>query len=202
MTTWYIIRHAEKEKGEFYNPRLRHQDQPISQKGQRDAQKLNSFFSDKPISKIYVSVYQRTGQTIANVAQQLHITPIVDDRLNEIDNGCIEGLTNQEVMRKYPDIWDAYCKRATDFRFPEGETGEEAQKRIIGLLEETRQINNPGDIIFVTHDGLIRLLMCHIMQIPVWRRWKFRVDTCGITEISYKPNFQEWKLIRFNQVCQ
>jgi hypothetical protein len=29
MTTWYIVRHAEKEPGDFYNPRLRHQDQII-----------------------------------------------------------------------------------------------------------------------------------------------------------------------------
>ena len=28
--TVYIIRHAHKEKGDFYNPRLRHQDEPIS----------------------------------------------------------------------------------------------------------------------------------------------------------------------------
>jgi hypothetical protein len=33
MSTFYIIRHAEKEKGNFYNPRLRHQNEPISQKG-------------------------------------------------------------------------------------------------------------------------------------------------------------------------
>ncbi len=31
--TFYIIRHAHKEQGNFYNPRLRHQDEPISQAG-------------------------------------------------------------------------------------------------------------------------------------------------------------------------
>jgi hypothetical protein len=31
--TWYILRHAEKEAGDFYNPKLRHHDEPISRKG-------------------------------------------------------------------------------------------------------------------------------------------------------------------------
>jgi probable phosphoglycerate mutase len=67
MTTFYIIRHAAKERGDFFNPRLRHQDEPISLKGQADAQKLCAFFEGKAIAAIYVSGYQRTRQTIAPV---------------------------------------------------------------------------------------------------------------------------------------
>lgn len=37
---WYIIRHGDKEKGDFFNPTLRHQDQPISEKGQIEAKNL------------------------------------------------------------------------------------------------------------------------------------------------------------------
>jgi broad specificity phosphatase PhoE len=201
MTTWYIVRHAEKEQGDFYNFHLRHQDPPISQKGRYDAQKLYSFFSDKQISSIYVSAYQRTRQTIEYVAQQLRLTPIVDARLNEIDNGCLEGLTESEIQQTYPDVWQAFAGRSTDFRFPEGETGAEAQQRIIDFLEETRQLQNSDNIILVSHDGLIRLLMCYVVGIPVYKRWIFRVDTCGIMEITYQREFETWKLIRFNQTC-
>lgn len=201
MTTLYIIRHAEKEKGHFYNPRLRHQDQPISPKGQRDAQKLCSFFSDKHISKIYVSGYQRTSQTIAPLAQLLKLAPIVDDRLNEIDNGCIDGLTKEEFQQRFPEVWNAFIEQKADFRFPEGETGEEAQGRIIDFLEEIRQLPDTSDMILASHQGLMRLLMCYIMQIPVYKRWNFDVDTCGIMEITYQQEFKKWKLIRFNQIC-
>jgi probable phosphoglycerate mutase len=60
MPTFYIIRHAQKEKGDFYNPRLRHQDQPLSQQGREESLKLWSYLCDKQISAIYVSAYQRT----------------------------------------------------------------------------------------------------------------------------------------------
>jgi broad specificity phosphatase PhoE len=200
MTTFYILRHADKQSGDFYNPHLRHQDQPISQKGQLQAQKLTTFFAGRPITAIYISEYLRTGQTIEYVAQAHQLTPIVDERLNEIDNGCIEGLTDEEIQQKYPETWKGFHERSADFRFPEGEMGAEAQKRIVDFLEEKRQQYSSGNIILVSHDGLSRLLMCDMMNIPVYKRWNFQVDTCGIMEICYQPEFEAWKLIRFNQI--
>ena len=45
------------------------------------------------------------------------------------------------------------------------------------------------------------ILICFILGIAVFRRWDFRVDTCGIMEIEYQPEFENWKLIRFNHLC-
>jgi broad specificity phosphatase PhoE len=199
MTTVYIIRHAEKEKGDFFNPRLRHQDQPISQKGRLDSQKLWSYFSDKQVSAIYVSGYQRTGQTIEHVAKQLGITPVIDERLNELDSGDLDPLSDEEIQERYPDFWKAYRERTADFRFPGGETGEEACHRIADFLEEKRLFHADENILLVTHEGLIRQLMCHIMNIPVYKRGNFYIDLCGITEITYQPEYKNWKLLRFNQ---
>ena len=198
--TVYVIRHAHKEKGDFYNPRLQHQDEPISQQGQEEARKLWSYLCDKEIVAIYVSGYQRTAQTIEYVARQLGITPVIDERLNEIDNGLLDNMTERDVRQKYPDFWKVYRERTADFRFPGGETGEEACRRIAEFLEEKRQAHCNGNMIVVSHEGLIRQLMCHIMNIPVYKRGNFYVDFCGITEIAYQPEYQSWKLIRFNQV--
>jgi broad specificity phosphatase PhoE len=198
MTRVYIIRHAEKQTGDFYNTRLRHQDEPISQKGRQDAQMLFSFFAQRSISAIYISGYQRTQQTAEFVAQQLGITPRVDERLNEIDNGLIEGLTDEQIQQTYSEVWLAFQTKSADFRFPEGETGAEAQTRIADFLEEKRIQFAEGEIILFSHDGLIRLLMCTVMQLPVYARWNFHVDFCGITEISALPGPYAWKLIRFN----
>jgi broad specificity phosphatase PhoE len=196
---FYIVRHAEKEKGEFYNPHLRHQDQPISQKGQAESRKLWSYLCDKQIAAIYVSGYQRTGQTIEYAAKQLGITPVVDERLNEIDNGLLDNMSEQEVQEKFPDFWKVYQARTADFRFPGGETGEEACRRIADFLEEKQSAHSNENIVAVTHEGLIRQLMCHIMNIPVYNRGNFYIDLCGLMEITYQPEYNNWKLIRFNQ---
>jgi broad specificity phosphatase PhoE len=197
MTTIYIVRHAEKAKGDFYNPQLRHQDEPISPNGRREAQELWSYFADKQISAIYISEYIRTAQTVEYIANQLKLTPIIDIRLNEIDNGLFEGKSADELERAYPEIWQAFRQRKQDFRFPEGETGEEACCRIANVLEEKRIAHDLRAIILVSHEGLIRLLMCHILNIPVYH---FQVDFCGMMEIVYQPEYHHWKLLHFNQV--
>ncbi len=201
MTTCYIIRHAVKERGDFFNPYLRHQDEPISAQGQRDAPKLCTYFARKAIAAIYVSEYQRTQQTSEPLARQLNLTPVIDARLNEIDNGRLDGMTDEQIQQVYPDVWQAFLSRSADFRFPEGETGEEAQRRIVEFLEEKRRQHDSEGVAMVSHEGLIRLLMCTILGLPVYKRWNFHVDFCGIMEMTYQPEYAAWKLIRFNQGC-
>jgi broad specificity phosphatase PhoE len=199
MTTFYILRHAHKEIGDYYNPILRHQDEPITAKGKEAAHQLWPFFSDKQISAIYISCYLRTAQTIAHVASQLGIAPVVDERLNELDNGLFEKMSAEELQETFPDIWRAFRERRQDFRFPEGETGEEACGRAAEFLIEKQKKHDGETIILVCHEGLIRVMACHILGLPVYDRWNFRVDFCGIMEIKYQPEYQKWQLVRFNQ---
>jgi len=198
MNTVHIIRHAEKVKGEFYNPNLKHQDEPISANGKLESEKLWSYFSGKSVAAIYISEYLRTAQTAEYVAGRLGLTPVIDKRLNEIDNGLFETLSADEVQNQYPVEWRAFRERKQDFRFPEGETGEEARARIADILEEKRIAHENGNVLFFCHEGLIRILMCHIMGLPVYLRGNFQVDFCGIMEILYQPEYGKWKLVRFN----
>lgn len=62
-----------------------------------------------------------------------------------------------------------------------------------------RQVHGDNNIVLLSHEGLIRLWMCHMMNLPVYKRGNFHVDFCGITEIVYQEQYRCWKLIRFNQ---
>ncbi len=76
----------------------------------------------------------------------------------------------------------------------------EAQSRIMDFVAE-KQLKHPGEnILIVSHDGLIRLWVCYLLGIPVFRRGDFQVDLCGLTEVNYQEEVGRWKLIRFNQV--
>lgn len=200
MTTWYIIRHAEKVKGDYFNPVLRHQDEPLSPAGQTQSIELYDFLARRQIAAVYISAYLRTRQTIEYSAQQLNLTPILDERLNEIDNGYLDGMSDEEIEKKYPETLRAFHERSADFRFPGGETGEEARQRIASFFDEKLQQHGQQSIAVVSHEGLIRIMACHILGLPVYKRWNFGYDFCGITEITYQPAYQQWQLKRFNYV--
>ena len=55
----------------------------------------------------------------------------MDERLNEINIGVFEDATLEEIEEKYPAELGAYRARNADFRFPEGESGDEAKKRAV-----------------------------------------------------------------------
>ena len=194
---FYFVRHADKAKGDYFNPQLRHDDQPISEFGRKQASKIKKYFQKHAIKSIYISEYIRTEQTARPLARMFEIAPIVDHRLNEIDIGIIDGLSDDEIREKYPEVWNASQDRNRDFRWPEGETGSEAQERIVSFINE--QVNQEGSILIVTHDGIIRLLISYILGLPVYRRFSLQVDTASVTEIEWDRGKSSWKLIRVNQ---
>jgi len=194
---FYLVRHADKATGDYFNPRLRHDDQPISKFGRKQASKIKKYFHRESIKSIYVSEYIRTVQTARPLARKLKIVPISDYRLNEIDIGIIDKLSDDEMKEKYPEVWNALQDRNRDFRWPEGETGLEAQERVVSFINE--QTNQEGNILLVAHDGIIRILVCYVLGLPIYSRFNFQVDTASITEIEWDTIENRWKLIRFNQ---
>jgi len=199
--TFYILRHGDKEKGEFRKPDLPLNDQPLSEFGQEQARNLVGFFKDREIAQIYVSAYQRTAQTIAYVAEDHGLKPLMDERLNEINIGAFENITLEELEEKFPMELKAFSERSRDFQFPGGESGETGQKRVVQFLDEKRELHGDENVIAVCHDGLLRTLLCHVLGIPVYKRWGFSVETCGITELEFEEDYGTWKLIRYNQTC-
>lgn len=133
---FYLVRHADKATGDYFNPRLRHDDQPISKFGRKQASKIKKYFHKESIKSIYVSEYIRTVQTARPLARKLKIVPVADYRLNEIDIGIIDKLSDAEMREKYPEVWNALQDRNRDFRWPEGETGLEAQERVVSFINE------------------------------------------------------------------
>jgi broad specificity phosphatase PhoE len=124
----------------------------------------------------------------------------VDERLNELDNGLVDEMTEEQFQQAYPEEWKAYCARTADFRFPGGETGADAQNRILDFVAEKQRQHAGENILVVTHEGLIRVWMCTLLGLPVFHRGDFKVDLCGLMEVTYQEDVQRWKLIRFNQV--
>lgn len=196
----FIVRHGDKEKGDYFNARLNHQDSPISEEGRRKAKRLADYFEHKLIKKVIVSEYLRADQTAQYIAEQKGLHILKDGRLNEIDNGVIESMTDEEIKDRYPEFWNDFFSYSKDVRFPEGENSEEVKARQKNLLDEL--IQNNEDVLLISHEGYIRLLICHLLGIPLFKRNQFYLDMCGITELDYNKDTSTWKLIRFNHTLE
>lgn len=191
----YAIRHADKEPGDFYIDGLPLNNQPISEKGRQQAMSLVDYFRDIDIASIVVSQYIRTLQTIDGVANTKQLEPRIDPRLDEINIGVLDQITDEEVQASYPEFWSTYLERNQDFTFPNGESGDEAGARVFDLFSILDPAKNH---ILVAHDGIIRTLICKVLSIPTYRRHLFSLDYCSITVFEYNQQFKCWTVPRIN----
>lgn len=195
----YLIRHAERDTSQdFFNAELNHQDNPLTEKGLNQAERLGCYLSDKQIQKIIVSQYKRTLQTAVPTAQQLQLVPHIDPRVNEIHNGVIEQLDEQGLREHYPETYAHLQRMDQDFTFPGGESGANVKFRQDSLLADL--IANDENVVIFTHEGYIRLFLCNILGLEVFQRYRFRVDFGGVTELEYLKERGEFRIIRVNHV--
>jgi broad specificity phosphatase PhoE len=191
----YVIRHADRELGDFPSPVVPLSDQPISAAGRERAGRLLAYFKDIEIATIHASRYVRTEQTIKPLAESKALPIIKDPRLNEINIGDIEKLPDEEFQARFPELWRDYKERQRDFRFPNGESGEEAGARIFEAFSE---LDPNANHILVAHDGIIRTLICRVLGLPPYMRHLFKIDFCSITIFDYSAEFNRWIMTRMN----
>ena len=77
-TTYYIVRHAEKEQGSTMLS-----DPPLSAEGEKQAMDLKNYLQDKKVRTIYTTNYARTIATAEPLRKQLGLTlKMYDPRKN------------------------------------------------------------------------------------------------------------------------
>jgi broad specificity phosphatase PhoE len=195
----YLIRHGERDTTrDYFNKELNHQDNPLTEKGIEQAEKLGRYLSEKHIQKIIVSKYRRTLQTALPASQTLKLVPAIDQRVNEIDNGVIEQLDESVLRERYPETHAHLQLMNQDFTFPGGESGADVKLRQDSLLVDL--ILNDENVVIFSHEGYIRLFLCNVLGLDVFRRYRFRIDFGGVTEMEYLKDRGEFRLIRVNHV--
>ena len=195
----YFIRHGRKVKTDskqYYNEQLHIVDDPLSDGGREDAERIAAFFKNIDIKKIYVSQYKRTYQTAQPAAKDKGLTITIEERVNEINNGELGNMSDEQVAAAFPQLWKDFCSHECDVRFPGGDSGEDVKRRQDSFLDEIK--DEKEDIMVITHDGYIRLLMCNILGLPVYKRYKFKTQMGCVSIISYDEE-DGWRIVRFNQ---
>lgn len=143
--------------------------------------RIAEFFNNINISYVYASEYLRVQQTAAPLARTKNLNIIIDKRLNEINTGFIETLSDEEIRNQFPGFLKDFNKHNKDCGFPGGETGSEVIDRQKSILKDFSELN--GNIVAFCHDGFIRILASYILGMPVYHRYKFKCDFGGITEV-------------------
>ena len=176
-----------------------HTDLPLNSRGQRQADCLGQKLKSLSFSRCYTSDLARARQTTRAILSGDGETPLlVAPALREISFGKWEGLTYAEVCRNYPEEAKARAKSNGLIAPVEGESLSDLQKRLLGWLHPVINEDPQGNILVVTHGGVLRLLLCLVLDVPITKHRKFNAaagslaivemhDGEGILEVGVNP---------------
>lgn len=157
----YLLRHGET----VWNTEQRMQgrlDSPLTVRGIGQAQALGQLLTktiDTPTEfRIISSPLGRAWQSAVIVAGELGLAPKViarEPRLTELAYGRWEGLTLEEIERRYPDEWNRRTTDRWNISTPGGESYALVARRVGAWLSGVAESDR---FIVVCHGGTSRVL--------------------------------------------
>lgn len=143
MTTFYLVRHGQKERiiG----------DPPLSELGVKQAEVTGKFFKQFEITHIYSSPLMRTQQTADTIGKILQLPFQTDDRLKERMNW---GDRKGETFEEFLDEWEK-ASRDRNYQPINGNSASKTGKRLRDFLLEIESKHRNEEVLIVTHGGAI-----------------------------------------------
>ncbi|MFO7320780.1 MAG: histidine phosphatase family protein [Chloroflexota bacterium] len=177
----YLIRHGQTA----WNVEGRWQGfeaTPLNAVGLEQARALAAYWPTR-LSAIYSSDLARAWQTAEILATAQGIRPIADERLREFNLGIFQGLTWEEMQRRYPAEADAFRADYMGYVVPGGESRRQLQRRAVEAFNEIVARNDGPEIAIVSHGGTLKVLLFHLFgETPALQA--LHMDNTAITTLE------------------
>ena len=166
MPTFLLIRHGENEyvaKGRLAG---RLPGVHLNEHGKKQAEVVANAFMKAPIKAIYSSPMERCMQTAEPLAAALDLDINTSQGLIEVDFGSWQDKTLKQLQRR--KLWKVVQANPSRMQFPEGETFNNAQQRIVQTLESlTKEFESKDLIACFSHSDLIKLAVSYYLGQPI-----------------------------------
>jgi broad specificity phosphatase PhoE len=171
VTTILLARHGETD----WNAERRvqgHSDTPLNDRGQEQALELAGELADEHLDAVYSSDLLRAHETARIVAEQrgLDVSAIRD--LRERHFGTWEGLTDDEIFARYPQVLDGAP-------WGDAETQDEMAARVVGALLRIGKAHPGQHVLVVSHGGPLRRVLAHCGAST-----KGAIDNCQVIRVE------------------
>jgi alpha-ribazole phosphatase/probable phosphoglycerate mutase len=199
VTTLYLIRHGETEGGEIrrYKGTI---DVPLSEIGVSQMEQVSKYIVEKGgkgglMSAVYCSDLTRAIRSAEIVAEPHSLKPVIISSLRERNFGLWEGMSFDEIREKYPLEFDAWAGNPLKFSPMEGESTLAMRDRVIPAMSEIMENHNKENIAIVAHGGVNRIILCHILGIPLENIFRIEQDYGALNIIEFWDKYPVVKLL-------
>lgn len=133
---------------------------------------------------IYASDLKRAFETAEVLGTALDMRPEPRVRLREIFLGDWEGLRTDEIAERFPEAWASWVEEPDWDVVPGGEGAAVFDARVGAEVDEILGRHESGDVLVVTHGGVIQIALHRLLGRPSSGLWPFRVQNASISLIE------------------
>lgn len=196
-TTLILVRHGETTLNLEHRFRGR-ADPPLTEHGVDQARSVAQRGELTGAAVIYTSPRQRAAATATAIGSGTRTEMVAKDpRLDDIDYGEWTALTGAESAERWPALHREWLARPEQLRFPRGEAIADVVVRAREAIEVYRTKHEGGTIVAVTHDVIIRILLCSMLDAPLAAMHRLRIDLTSLSILEWTP---EVSIVRVNDV--
>jgi broad specificity phosphatase PhoE len=180
-----LVRHGESTWN--FEHRIQGQsDPPLSEEGRRQAERLGRRLIGQTFAGFYSSDLKRALETAGSIATATGGRPEPMNALREIYLGEWEGLRTEELARRFPEAWRRWAAEPNWDLVPGGEGAERFETRVVGALDALFARHRQGDVLVVTHGGVIQVALHSVLGRPSRGLFVFRIENASITMIEMR----------------
>lgn len=191
-----LLRHAEVDEA-YHRTFGGVLDINLSENGRNQAASLSPFIQQYGVDAIYSSPMRRVQQTLEPITNHLQLLPTITHKLREVDFGIWTGLTWEQVHDKHglsPFDWLKHIEHGT---IPNAEPMDQFRNRVGDIVQSILSTQDQKRILIACHGGVIRMILAHLLDLPLRRMEHFDIDYASLTEIHVRPEKHEIKLLNF-----
>lgn len=163
-TTIDLLRHGECEGGHVYRGRL---DFPLSEKGWQQLREKT--YHVDTWSQVVASPLQRCARFANELAQRGGKPFSVMDGFREVDFGDWEGRLIEDVWREQGSDARRFFADPVNAAPPNGEPMPVFEQRVLAAWHQLLQAMRGEHVLLVAHGGTIRVLLAHVLAMPLNR---------------------------------
>jgi phosphoserine phosphatase len=179
----YLVRHGQTS----WNQEQRLQglrDIPLNRTGIRQSHRLAKWYRNTGVRRIVSSPLLRARRTAQILAECTGRTPIIDDRLREIDHGPWTGLRLGAIEDRFPEDFRTWSFFPEKLRLSNGESLMAVYRRCTGALLDLIKDNPHEDILVVSHGVVNALLLCAALGADLSRLREYSPHNAAVSSLT------------------
>lgn len=177
-----VLRHGECEGGEIFRGAT---DVTLSQTGWSQMRTALESHPQPHWDCIVSSPLQRCRLFAEVQAERLGLPLRIDEDWRELSFGQWEGQLREQLWQQDPAAVEAYYRDPVGRVPPGGEPADAMQARVIAAFGRCLQDASGQRILLVTHGGVIRALLAHVLGMPLQQIFTLDVPYACLSGIHY-----------------